>query len=119
MYRCVDLVQKHAEAAERGRSEKAQTGEPGSIMFVVARFYAVTSAWFRQDREMRLDDRERLAEEYAVRAVQQLAKLRAAGFFAAPHNLEKLKTDRDLDPLRGRPDFQRLLAQLDGKSAGR
>jgi hypothetical protein len=36
----------------------------------------------------------------------------AAGYKDAP----KMKTDTDLDPLRGRQDFKKLIAELEKKS---
>ena len=50
-------------------------------------------------------------EEYAARAVELLAKAVAKGFDEPGH----LAADGDLDPLRGRADFRKLVADLEAK----
>ena len=47
-------------------------------------------------------------DAYAVRAVATLRRAVAAGF----RNLNTLRKDRDLNPLRSRPDFQLLMMDL-------
>jgi tetratricopeptide (TPR) repeat protein len=49
--------------------------------------------------------------EYADAAVETLVKAVAAGYKDAAH----MKKDSDLDPLRGRDDFRKLLADLEAK----
>jgi hypothetical protein len=51
-------------------------------------------------------------DQYAARAVALLAQAHARGYFKEAARVEKLKKDADLDPLRGRPDFQKLLTEL-------
>ena len=51
-------------------------------------------------------------QEYADRAMELLQKAVKAGYKDAAH----MKTDTDLDPLRGRDDFKKLLAELSAKS---
>ena len=41
-----------------------------------------------------------------------LRRLQAQGYFKGPSNVTYLEKDKDLDPLRQRPDFQRLLKEL-------
>jgi serine/threonine protein kinase/tetratricopeptide (TPR) repeat protein len=54
-------------------------------------------------------------DEHAQRAVALLRQAVQAGYKNVPH----IKKDPDLDPLRQRPDFQTLLAELDkGKEPG-
>jgi serine/threonine protein kinase/tetratricopeptide (TPR) repeat protein len=56
------------------------------------------------------------AEAYAVRAVALLRQVRATGYFNNPAPAERLrKKDPDLEPLRGRADFQQLVADLEAK----
>jgi tetratricopeptide (TPR) repeat protein/tRNA A-37 threonylcarbamoyl transferase component Bud32 len=49
-----------------------------------------------------------LVERYAARAVALLGQAQSAGFFKDPAKIELLKTDKDLEPLRARADFQKL-----------
>jgi tetratricopeptide (TPR) repeat protein len=60
----------------------------------------------------------RPAEAQAARAVEMLGRARKAGFFDGATFVEKLKKDADLDPLRKRPEFQKLLAEVEKKPAG-
>jgi serine/threonine protein kinase len=112
--RCLAAVDEHAQATENAKAEVRQTGEPGSILFGLARFYAVTSEMYRHDTVLTSADRELLAEQYASRAVKLLERAWQSRYFENPRNLDKLKTEKDLNPLRGRPDFKRLRTQLGG-----
>jgi serine/threonine-protein kinase len=51
----------------------------------------------------------KLADRYAARAVDLLRQAVAKGF----KDVEHLKKDSDLDPLRGRDDFKKLVAELE------
>jgi tetratricopeptide (TPR) repeat protein len=55
------------------------------------------------------------AERHAARAVALLRKAKAAGYFKEPANIEQLKKDSDLNPLRLREDFRKLLEALEDK----
>ena len=55
--------------------------------------------------------RKELADAYAARAVQLLREAVAHGYKDVAH----MKKDPDLNPLRARPDFQQLLADLEQK----
>jgi non-specific serine/threonine protein kinase/serine/threonine-protein kinase len=57
-------------------------------------------------------DRSR-RKHYGDRAVEVLRRATRGGFV----NLEILRADTDLDPLRGRPDFQQLIREVETKSA--
>jgi serine/threonine protein kinase len=52
--------------------------------------------------------------QYADQAMALLQQARAAGF----EDVERVRKDEDLDPLRSRPDFQQLLAELEAKAKG-
>lgn len=41
-----------------------------------------------------------------------LRKTQAAGWCQYPANLKNLETDKDLDPLRSRADFQKFLKEV-------
>ncbi len=51
--------------------------------------------------------------EYADRAMESLQTAVKAGYKNAAH----MKTDTDLDPLRGRDDFRKILTDLEAKAA--
>jgi tetratricopeptide (TPR) repeat protein len=52
------------------------------------------------------------AEGHAARAVALLGRAKAAGHFQVPHQWDWLRTEKDLEPLRGRQDFRSLLEAL-------
>jgi len=52
-------------------------------------------------------------EAAAARAVETLRKAMAKGY----SNLQQLKTDEDLERLRGREDFKKMLAEMEKKTA--
>ena len=92
-----------AEMWER-RSPKA-AGE----LYNAACFRAVAAA---AQAEKKGEESARLAKEDADKAMAWLQKAVAAGYTDAAH----MKKDADLDFLRDREDFQKLLAELDKKS---
>jgi serine/threonine-protein kinase len=57
----------------------------------------------------------KLADRYAARAVELLREAVAKGF----KDIEHLKKDTDLDPLRGRDDYRKLLKELEEKTKAR
>ncbi|MDG3008290.1 serine/threonine-protein kinase [Paludisphaera mucosa] len=57
----------------------------------------------------------RRVERYQERAIALLRDAAGTGLFRQPHQFLGLKSeDLDLAPLRGRPDFQRLVRELEG-----
>jgi serine/threonine protein kinase/type II secretory pathway pseudopilin PulG len=62
-----------------------------------------------KDQRLPAERRQEAAQGYAERAVASLRQAVAKGY----KKLEPLKKDRDLEPLRSRPDFQALVASLE------
>jgi hypothetical protein len=60
-------------------------------------------------------EQDKLAEQYACRAVELLRKAQAAGVFKDAGTVEHLKTDTKLQSLRSRQEFQKLLTDLEAK----
>jgi serine/threonine protein kinase/tetratricopeptide (TPR) repeat protein len=75
---------------------KSTNWSPGD-WYVMACVYAVASA---KDKDKQ--------EEYASRAVELLQRAVKGGY----NDVEKLKNDPDLDPVRGRENFQKLLQSV-------
>jgi tetratricopeptide (TPR) repeat protein len=88
--------------------EELNRTDAGSL-YKAASFRSVTAALLRADA--RTPDAGRLVEAEADRAMSWLAKAVAAGY-NKPQNLAHMTRDPDLDALRGRADFRRLLAEL-------
>lgn len=79
--------------------------------FALAAVYALSAAAAHKDRQLDPAQREKLAADYAARAVALLAKAYANGYFQKAENLQRLKSDRRLDPLRAEEEFQKLLSE--------
>jgi len=70
--------------------------------------YARSVAAVRADRGLSSAEREKLRERYSSRAVSLLSKLVREKFFKHP---ARLPSNKELEPLRGRDDFQRLVSE--------
>src|SRR5262249_11648194 len=81
--------------------------------------YALCSAAAAHDARLPAAEREDLADRYGRRAVELLRKAQAAGYFQDPGRLARMKDNKDLDPIRSRPDFRKLLAELDTSAQSR
>jgi serine/threonine protein kinase/tetratricopeptide (TPR) repeat protein len=92
-----------AEADELTRGDKVS----GATLYNAARVCARASAATPDDETRR--------ESYATRAVALLRRASAAGHFKRGAQVQQLKTDSDLDPLRPREDYQSLVKELEPK----
>jgi serine/threonine-protein kinase len=84
----------------------------GPAAYNLACVYAVAFATAAADR--RLPDRERsaCADDLAARAIAELRRAHAAGFFDVRSNLDHFDRDDRLFPLRPRPDYRALRLDL-------
>jgi serine/threonine-protein kinase len=82
----------------------------GLALYNGACAYTSASEAVRNDQGLPHAERDKLAERYQVRAIELLAGADRTGLFKAAALLEILENDHDLDPLRGRDDFKKLLA---------
>jgi hypothetical protein len=76
-----------------------------------ARVCAVASEVARRDSRLSAEEQKRLAERYAARAVRLLESGRAKGELRTADEMEDLAKSPDLDPLRSRADFRKLMNQ--------
>ncbi len=90
-----------AEADELSYSEKKLSG---TALYDLACTYALRAGSAAADPAP------------AVYAVELLVRARAVGYFKDAIFVEQLKKDADLDPLRKRDDFQKLLAEVEKKA---
>lgn len=93
---------------------KSVSGENIAYLATAAAL-AATAA--QKDAALAKLDRTKRAREYADRALELLARARDAGHFKDAVNLASLKTDSDIDILRSRPDFKKLLGELEKAKA--
>jgi serine/threonine-protein kinase len=107
--RCEAAIDQHATFSRSSKKELRREGQPGTILYSLARSYAAEVAALARDRDLAPADRARLADRYAARAVHLLDTALADQYFDSADNRRKLKEDAGLNPLRGREDFRRLL----------
>ena len=62
--------------------------------------FSVASAAVHKDERLSPAERDQRSEQHAARAFELLTKSQAAGFFALRGNVETMKRDKDLEPLR-------------------
>jgi serine/threonine protein kinase/tetratricopeptide (TPR) repeat protein len=109
---CQACLGDHAGAAEAAQRATAGKPEYTFIWYDAACALSLSCSAALQDARLSIGRRRELAEQYARLALDRL------GFAAADHmftdfqiHLRRLETNRDLDPLRSRPDFQKLVAE--------
>jgi serine/threonine-protein kinase len=102
------LATAQASELAKGRSFGSDT------LYQLARVYSLASAAARQDTQLPLSERGQLAEGYAAHAVKLLHKVRASDLGKVPAGRGDL-ADKDLDPLRSRSDFKKLLTKVKKK----
>ncbi len=86
--------------------------DSGMIFYNEACILALAAAAAANDAASLPAKRAALVDQYAVRAISALAEARRAGYFRDASKVANIPSDRDLDPLRARPDFQELLLDL-------
>ena len=102
----------HVRAAREAKALAKAAKEKGSALYSVARIYSLSAAVAAQDKSLEQTKRSKLADEYALYAIDLLKRAQAAGFFKATAKVEQMKKDADLDSLRMRADFKKLLSEL-------
>jgi eukaryotic-like serine/threonine-protein kinase len=80
--------------------------------------YSRCSAVAAKDARLLPAEREKLADQYGRRAVELLRQAQAAGYFRDAGRLARMKQNKDLDAIRDRDDFKRLVAELEAIQKG-
>jgi tetratricopeptide (TPR) repeat protein len=86
--------------------------DSGVICYNEACIFALAAAATANDIASPPEERAALVEQHAARAISALAEARRAGYFRDASKVANIRSDRDLDPLRARPDFQVFLLDL-------
>jgi serine/threonine-protein kinase len=107
----VDLGDHRSAAAAVTELEASARELPsgGEFDYAAAVVLARCAVLARNDSRLADLERSQMANEYASHAVDRLRAAIRRGF----KNLQKIKSDHDLDVLRTRDDFRRLLAEVD------
>jgi tetratricopeptide (TPR) repeat protein len=109
-------LKRHAQAVTEAEDlAGAKAPEPLHV-FHAACACAVSSAAVREDAALAAAERDKLAGQYADRALALLQRLHDAGYFRAPKRVKDLQTEKDLDAVRAREDFKALLAAVQGQA---
>jgi tetratricopeptide (TPR) repeat protein len=104
---------EHVQAAKEIETLLAEGHTQALNLHSFSWVYALCSAAAANDSRLPAAEREELAEKYGGRAVELLRQAQAAGYFQDPKRLARMKDNKDFDPIGSRPDFQKLLAELD------
>jgi hypothetical protein len=102
---------EHARATEQAEAIVRQGSLPYLELYNVACVFSLASAAVDRNSKLSPADRNQLKARYAEQAMDYLRQAVAKGF---PH-LRDLQEDHDLDPLRAREDFRKMLTDLEGK----
>lgn len=105
------LGEHHGPAGEADNLSRAKDNQ-SETLYDLARIYARASTNVMTDERLSQADREKLAESYAVRSIEMLA--RTGNYFKNPANRDALRNNSDFDPLRDHEDFKNLLRELEG-----
>jgi hypothetical protein len=108
---------EHVRATAEASEAFERVRESGGALYFVSCVFSLASAAVAKDGTLPQQvERSRLADEHAARAVAILLKARDAGCFKDPAKIALLKQDTDLDPLRARTDFIKLVAEVEGQA---
>jgi serine/threonine-protein kinase len=103
------MMGDHARAMQDAEEARAHPPEAPIIVFNLACTYALCSTAVGKDAKLPPSARTRLQEEYNARAVEVLRQAVACGY----KDVAAMKQDSDLEPLRRRADFKKLLQELE------
>ena len=101
----------HAAASASALQLAEAAVQPANDVYQAAGFLARCVPLADQDRQLPDAERQEVSRSYADRAVATLRQAVQHGF----KDVALLKTDEAWQPLRQRPDFQKLLTGLEGR----
>jgi eukaryotic-like serine/threonine-protein kinase len=109
--RAATLVVKgdHASAVKEAEVTAGSKKASAIGLYNAACIFSLASAAVGKDDQLEAVERDRFAGRYAQRAVDVLRQAAHKGYRDVRH----MKVDKDLDPLRERADFKKLLADLE------
>jgi tetratricopeptide (TPR) repeat protein len=103
-----------ATMAEMERTDHAFFVMP-SCLYPWAEMCALASTAAGADERLPEAERRQRAERYAAAGVALLKRVAASGYFRVPGRVRQLQTDRELDALRSRQDFQDFLRERESQ----
>jgi len=109
---CLAQLGEHQRASDEVESAVAKLGS-GPAFYDGACVYCLCSTAAGRDMELAPAERAKLAAKYLDRAMALLIDADKDGYFKQAQGISVLQTDHDLDPLRQREDFQKLIRRLE------
>jgi tetratricopeptide (TPR) repeat protein len=103
-----DHAQAVAEAEEVAQQKDVSAGE----LYDAACAMSLAAAVVLKDAKLPLAEQKKRAEQHAARAVALLRQAKSAGMFRSNAQIDYMKNDSDLDPLRDRDDYRQFLADI-------
>ena len=100
---------QHVRAMELLEGELDSPELPGGSCYNAACVLSRASAAAAADTEMGDEERMKLAQEYADRAIELLQRAKELEYFERETARQGLRRDADLAAIRDREDFQQLL----------
>ncbi len=105
------LLGDHARLAATADDIARFAYKPADDSFTAAGMLSRCAALADKDVALAADRRRDLAQSYTERALAELRRAVERGF----RDAARMKKDPHLEPLRGRPEFKKLLSELEAK----
>ena len=106
-------VGEYAAVAEAAGELSRIAFEPAGDAYQAACFFSRCVVLAETDNRLPQAQRQELAKTHGDRAVAALREAVAKGYA----DVANVRKEKDLDPLRPRPDFQKLIAELEKAAA--
>ncbi len=113
----LSISRDHARATAAAEAAVAGAPRSGLVMLYAACCFSLASESARADQHLPASERDHRAEQYQIQAMNLLSAARAKKLFDQPWYRSGLEADPDLQPLRGRPDFQKLVREVNAEAA--
>jgi serine/threonine protein kinase/tetratricopeptide (TPR) repeat protein len=102
----------HARAATTAEELSHCGFDAANDTYTAARFFCRCVTLAGKDPQLGLTERKELAQHYADRAMALLRRAVARGY----QNAAQMRQDPELEPLRAREEYRKLLTELEGKA---
>jgi tetratricopeptide (TPR) repeat protein len=114
--RAKQLVTKgdHTAAVDAAKGVAESKQASYTMIYNAACIYAQACTAARKDATLSFADQDKLASQYGDRALELLRQAVERGY-KSKANVAHMRVDTDLDSLRNREDFQKLMQELEAK----
>jgi tetratricopeptide (TPR) repeat protein/tRNA A-37 threonylcarbamoyl transferase component Bud32 len=103
----------HARAVTEADAAAKESGLKSADHYDLACCYSLAAAAAERDEKLSTTLRAELVGKNAAKALEQLTRARDDGLFKTRGNVERVKKDADLEALRQRKDFKKLVQELE------